>query len=129
MNSNDSPKDVIITEPETRRVAALGVVAAHDVTFEEDNADLITIGRIEQLPPEVGWLLMWVGALGFILPGVIGFPFVIAGAAVVVPGGRKLLADWLGRNPPKFVHASMKQLSRMLDDLDRRYPVLPKDTT
>jgi hypothetical protein len=129
MNVNDSPTDPTIAEPQTKRLAAVGAVAADDVTFEEHDADLITIGRIEHLPPEVGWLLMWVGALGFILPGVVGLPFIIAGAAVVVPGGRKMLADWAGRNPPKIVRASMKQISRMLDDLDRRYPVLPKNTT
>src|SRR5215471_12207731 len=48
MTSNDSPKDAIMAEPETRHLAAVGVVAAHDVTFEEHNADLPTIGRIEQ---------------------------------------------------------------------------------
>ena len=102
------------------------VTAAADDPPPEWNEDLEVIRRIEQLPPDIGWLLIYVGVLGFLLPGVIGFPFVLAGAAVVIPSGPKWIARWIGRKPPRFVHASMKQIGRLLDDLDRRYPPLPK---
>jgi hypothetical protein len=41
--------------------------------------------RIERLSPNVGWLSIYVGILGGILLGVIGFPLVLGGAAVVTP--------------------------------------------
>jgi hypothetical protein len=82
--------------------------------------------RIDELPRDVGWLLVYVGVLGVVLPGIIGTPFLIAGGAVLVPGGPELLRRWAGRNPPRFVHASMKQISRLVHDLDRRYPRLPR---
>jgi len=85
--------------------------------------------RIDQLPRDVGWVLLYVGVLGIVLPGVIGFPFVIAGGAILLPGGRKLLNRWVGENPPRVVHASMKQISRLVVDLERRYPRLPREPT
>ncbi len=83
--------------------------------------------RFEELPPDVGWVLVYVGVLGVILPGIPGLPFVIAGGAVLLPGGPQLLDRWVGRKPPPVVHASMKQIARLLDDLERRYPRLPQD--
>jgi hypothetical protein len=83
--------------------------------------------RIDELPRDVGWVLVYVGVLGVVLPGIIGFPFVIAGGAILLPGGPKLLTRWMGPNPPPVVHASMKQISRLVFDLERRYPRLPRE--
>ena len=96
------------------------------VTPNKRAEDQLVVLHIDQLPRDVGWLLVYVGVLGVILPGIIGFPFVIIGGAVLLPGGPKLLMRWVGRNPPRFVHASMKQISRFLDDIERRYPRLPR---
>jgi len=96
------------------------------VTPDERAEDQLVVLQIDQLPRDIGWLLVYVGVLGVILPGIIGFPFVIIGGAVLLPGGPKLLMRWVGRNPPRFVHASMKQISRFLDDIERRYPRLPR---
>jgi hypothetical protein len=95
------------------------------VTPSEPAEDQPVVLRIDQLPRDVGWLLVYVGVLGVVLPGIIGTPFLIAGGAVLVPGGPKLLMRWAGRNPPRLVHASMKQISRLVDDLERRYPACP----
>jgi hypothetical protein len=97
------------------------------VTPEVWTEDMEIIDQIEQLPPEIGWLLIYVGFLGFVLPGIVGFPFLIAGLGIVTPGGRKRVAKWVGKNPPRFVHFSVRQISRLVEDLDRRYPLLPKD--
>ena len=83
--------------------------------------------RFDELPRDVGWVLVYVGVHGVILPGIPGLPFVIAGGAVLLPGGSQLLDRWVGRKPPRVVHASMKQIARLVDDLERRYPSLPKD--
>jgi hypothetical protein len=49
------------------------------------------------------------------VPGVLGTPFLLAGAVVLAPGGAKLLSRWAG-------HSAMRQVGRFLDDLERRYP-------
>lgn len=96
-----------------------------DATAKEAIEDGETVLRIEHLPRDVGWLMVYVGVLGVILPGIIGTPFLIAGLAILTPGGPKMLDRWAGRKPRGFVHASLKQISRWLDDLERRYPRLP----
>ncbi len=98
------------------------VLAANELTSAQASEDMATLNRDEHLPTEAGWLFICVGVLGIVLPGIIGAPFLIAGADVVTPGGRKRLARRVGARPPKFVHASLRQIGRMLDYLERRYP-------
>jgi hypothetical protein len=80
---------------------------------------------IERFPREFGWLMIYVGVLGIVLPGIVGFPLVIAGGAVLMPSGRKSLSRWVSRHPKPLVLASLKQIVRMADDLERRYPSKP----
>ena len=75
----------------------------------------LTAVRVEQLPKEAGWLLITAGVVGLVVPGVLGTPFLLAGALVLVPGGSKLLSRWAG-------HSAMRQIGRFLYDLERRYP-------
>ena len=105
------------------------VAAEEDVSSEERSEDLALIAKIEHLPRDVGWLLICAGALGVILPGVIGFPFVIAGTAVLTSRRPTRLTRWIGRNPPKLVQRGLRQINRMLDDLERRYPSIANNTT
>ena len=98
------------------------LAAEEDVSPEEPSEDLALIAKIEHLPRDVGWLLICAGALGVMLPGAIGFPFVIAGTAVVAARRPMRLTRWIGRNPPKLVQRGLRRISRMLDDLERRYP-------
>ena len=84
-----------------------------------------TILRITNLPRDVGWMMISVGVLGVILPGLPGIPFLVAGAAVLSPGGPQLLTRWAKRRPKGVVHTGLKQIGRWLDDLERRYPRLP----
>jgi uncharacterized membrane protein YbaN (DUF454 family) len=75
----------------------------------------LTLVRVEQLPKEAGWLLITAGVVGLVVPGVLGTPFLLAGAVVLAPGGSKLLSRWAG-------HSAIRQIGRFLDDLERRYP-------
>ena len=75
----------------------------------------LTPVRIEQLPKDAGWLLITAGVVGLVVPGVLGTPFLLAGAAVRAPSGPKLLSRWAG-------HSAIRQVLRFLDDLERRYP-------
>jgi len=49
------------------------------------------------------------------VPGVLGTPFLLAGAGILAPGGSQLVSRWVGRS-------TMRQVGRFLDDLERRYP-------
>ena len=75
----------------------------------------LTPVRVERLPKEAGWMLITAGVVGLVVPGVLGTPFLLAGAVVLAPGGSKLLSRWAG-------HSAMRQIGRFLDDLERRYP-------
>jgi len=75
----------------------------------------LTPVRVEQLPREAGWLLISAGIVGLLVPGVLGTPFLLAGFIVLTPSGSKLLTRWVGPS-------AMRQVSRFLDDLERRYP-------
>jgi hypothetical protein len=80
------------------------------------------IRRIAELPQEAGWALLTAGVIGVIAPGIIGLPFLVAGAFVLTPGGPRMLSRWAGRKPRKFAHSTLRQICRLLDDLEHRYP-------
>jgi hypothetical protein len=112
------------------KVASAGAQnpAAHDridVAAEQTAEDDLAIQRITNVPRDVGWMMISVGVLGVILPGLPGVPFLVAGAAVLTPGGPQLLTRWAKRSPKGVVHTGLKQIGRWLDDLERRYPRLP----
>ena len=81
--------------------------------------------KIEDLPKEVGVILVSVGALGVVLPGLMGAPAIVAGGLVLWPGTFGGLDEWLRRRNPGLYHRGMQQLGRFLDDLERRYPRSP----
>jgi hypothetical protein len=97
--------------------------ASHGIDVaEQAAADDRAIQRITNVPRDVGWMMIYVGVLGVILPGLPGIPFLVAGTAVLSPGGPQLLTRWARRRPKGVVHTSLKHISRWLDDLERRYP-------
>ncbi len=95
-----------------------GSDAAMDGTAVDEQALL----RIVNVPPDVGWMMITVGILGVVLPGLIGTPFLVTGIAVLAPGGPELLTRWVRENPNWVVLTGLKQMGRWLDDLERRYP-------
>ena len=68
--------------------------------------------RLAALPKEVGVLLVTIGAMGVVLPGIVGTPALLAGGLLL----------WLQRKCPKILRHGAAQLIRYLDDLERRYP-------
>jgi|SRR5215472_12951728 len=93
------------------RNAARASSSAEDASATHE----LTSVPVEQLPKEAGWLLITAGVVGLVVPGVLGTPFLLAGAIILAPGGSKLLSRWAG-------HSAMRQVGRFLDDLERRYP-------
>jgi hypothetical protein len=94
---------------------------ADNPAADSNNDDQIR--RIEKLPKELGVLLVIAGIGGLILPGPVGTPFLILGGVVLWPRAFKGVETRFERRFPKFHHQGMRQITRFLDDLERRYPV------
>jgi hypothetical protein len=108
-------------DPSADRDTAGGSSPTDPAAIEET-----TVRRIKHLPREVGVMLVSVGALGVVLPGMMGTPAIIAGGLVLWPGTFGRVEDWFRRRSPDLYRRGMKQLDRYLDDLERRYPGLAK---
>ena len=121
MTATDTPDDGTAA---SQRMTGPTARAAHgsDVATDGAGVDEEIILRIANVPRDVGWLMISVGVIGVILPGIIGTPFLVAGVAVLAPGGPQLLTDWVRRNPKAATLVGLKQMGRWLDDLERRYP-------
>jgi hypothetical protein len=91
------------------------------VTSEEEEV----LHRIRNLPPELAVLLLSVGTLGFVLPGVIGTPALIAGGLALWPSAFGRAETWFARRYPSVHRKSLRQMGRFLADLERRYPQGP----
>jgi hypothetical protein len=98
-------------------------VDAESVLTPEEEAELC---RIKDLPREVGVMLMTVGVLGFILPGVVGTPAAIAGGLVLWPKTFGKVENWFERRFPQIHKQSLFQINRYLNDLESRYPDLTR---
>jgi len=123
MTATNPADDVAVTSEGAPGPAVHGADASPaEAPADEVQKDEQAILRIVNLPRDVGWMMVSVGVLGVILPGLPGTPFLLAGIAVLAPGGPRLLTRWAGRKPKGFVHTSLKQIGRWLDDLERRYP-------
>jgi cation transport ATPase len=83
--------------------------------------------RIRNLPKTVGVMLLSVGVLGVVLPGVMGAPALIAGGLALWPGAFGTVSGWLRRQSPGIYHRGMRQVGRFLDDLEGRYPEAAKN--
>jgi hypothetical protein len=78
--------------------------------------------RIKDLPREVGVMLMTVGVLGLVLPGIVGTPAFLAGGLVLWPKGFGKVENWFERRFPQMHKQSLHQINRFLDDLEGRFP-------
>ncbi len=78
--------------------------------------------RIMELPKDLGVMLISVGGLGLVIPGMVGVPALLAGGLVLWPKGFRRAEDWLRRRSPCVHRNGMRQIGRFLDDLERRYP-------
>jgi hypothetical protein len=96
-----------------------GCAEAAPLHTPEEEAELT---RIKDLPKEVGVMLMTVGALGFVLPGVVGAPAAIAGGLVLWPKAFGKVENWFERRFPEAHKQSLYQINRYLNDLEARYP-------
>lgn len=80
------------------------------------------VRNLRELPREVGTMLVSVGVLGFVLPGMMGTPALIAGGLVLWPKAFSRVDNWFQRRYPALHQQGMQQVCRYLDDLERRFP-------
>src|SRR5581483_1035916 len=81
-----------------------------------------TARTLRTLPPELAGLLISVGCVGLVLPGLIGTPAIVAGGLALWPKAFGPAEAWLERRAPAMHRKGLDQIYRFLDDLDRRYP-------
>jgi hypothetical protein len=67
-------------------------------------------------------MLVSVGVLGTVLPGIVGTPALIAGGLVLWPRAFGKVEEWFQRRYPVLHQRGMRQVGRYLDDLEQRYP-------
>ena len=84
--------------------------------------DTNPVDRLGKLPRELGILLVTVGAVGTLLPGVVGAPAIVAGGLVLWPNAFGRVEGWLRRACPGVHRQGFHQIGRFLDDMGRRYP-------
>lgn len=78
--------------------------------------------RLRALPKEIGVMLVSVGALGVVLPGIVGVPAVVAGGLILWPKAFGKVDGWLEKRFPKTRRDGMKQIGRFIDDFEKRFP-------
>ncbi len=88
----------------------------------EPPADQSHSQRLEQLPNEIGFLMIGIGFVGLIFPGPFGTPLMIAGGLSLWPATFRPADRWMARKFPNSHASGARWLERFMDDLDRRYP-------
>lgn len=78
--------------------------------------------RLAELPREIGVLLVTIGVVGVVLPGLAGTPALLAGGLMLWPRGFRKVDRWLAKRWPGMHRHGSEQLLRYLDDMERRYP-------
>lgn len=78
--------------------------------------------RLEELPPEIGLLMIGFGMVGLILPGPFGTPLIVAGGLSIWPKSFRRIDNWVLRKMPKTHESGHQWLNRFMDDLENRYP-------
>jgi len=79
--------------------------------------------RLQYMPREIGVLVVSIGVLGMVLPGMVGAPALLAGGLMLWPRGFRSVNGWIRRRFPRVHDNGVEQLLRYLDDMEKRYPL------
>ncbi|MFM7741290.1 MAG: hypothetical protein ACKO9H_17975 [Planctomycetota bacterium] len=82
----------------------------------------LTNRRLEQMPPEIGVLMLGFGVAGLIFPGPFGTPLIVAGGLSLWPRSFRRIDAWVAKKMPKSHESGHNWLNRFMDDLEKRYP-------
>ena len=100
----------------------LGSCSPADERFAPTSPVDEDVETLKQLPKEVGVMLMTVGVMGLVLPGVVGTPAVIVGGLVLWPKTFSKMEQWFRGRCPEFHQKGLVQMRRYIADLEKRYP-------
>src|SRR5437879_6361296 len=78
--------------------------------------------KLTSLPREIGVLFVVAGIGGILLPGPVGTPFLLVGGVVLCPKLFQSVERRFEKRFPKLHREGMKQLTRFVLDLEKRYP-------
>jgi len=81
-----------------------------------------TRDRLSRLPTEVGVILIGIGMVGIVLPGMIGVPLIVTGSAALMPQTIAPIERWFEDRFPGAYEQGMRHVDRFLQDFYRRYP-------
>jgi hypothetical protein len=105
------------SQPSYPPEAASGVRAAQSTSDPS--------ARINQIPREVGLLLLAAGVVTGMMPpppGPFDVSLMLAGGVTLWPRGLRTIESWTRTRFPRAHCAGMSFLVRYLDDLEQRYP-------
>ncbi len=92
----------------------------------EVQEDAYVIERVERLSRGTSNTLIMAGLIGLAIPGILGAPILLIGLLARTKAGRVKLEKWQRGHAPRPIHTALRQINRLLDDLDRRYPPLDR---
>ena len=104
------------SSPETPAETASPTTETADMNGEKN------IEMLQQLPPEIGTLLVMSGIAGMLLPGPVGFPLLIAGGVTLWPRTFQPMERWLSRRFPGAHREGVIQIKDFVGILQNRFP-------
>ncbi len=81
-----------------------------------------TRDQLRRLPTELGVMLVGLGVVGAVLPGMIGVPLIVTGSAALLPRTFAPVERWFEQRFPSAYQEGLRYVDRFLRDFYRRFP-------
>jgi hypothetical protein len=81
-----------------------------------------TRDQLYRLPTELGVMLVGLGVVGVVLPGMIGVPLIVTGGAALMPRTFAPVERWFEERFPAAYQEGLRYVDRFLRDFYKRYP-------
>lgn len=78
--------------------------------------------QLRRLPTELGVMLVGLGVVGAVLPGMIGVPLIVTGSAALLPRTFAPVERWFEQRFPGAYQEGLRYVDRFLRDFNRRFP-------
>ncbi|MGD9647952.1 MAG: hypothetical protein AB7U73_19730 [Pirellulales bacterium] len=78
--------------------------------------------RISKLPTELGVMLVGLGVMGVVLPGMVGIPLIVTGGVALMPRTCAPVERWFEARFPAAYKEGLRYVDRFLNDFYKRFP-------